>query len=596
MFRTIARYFLPNPLDWMLRRVARKGGSKILLGWNRGLGDIALGLYAIVHRIREIIPNAEITFLTRENLLDGFKMLEKVRILAAPDWKRGESSSVRRTLSKMGIDTKSFDLIIDRPSPTDWVRWQRGNLVPKLKWDPVYDDLWKSFDLPDGYTYICMQPIAETNYGLWRNWPVSNWFDLLERLGKRQKVKVILFGFGTEPKFPFQHVIDLRGKTNLFQLLSIVKNRCRVAILPDSGILSMIYYLDEAFPIQIVSLWADPNHGILKQSVFSPNPQLNHTPLIAERRDLSTLSAQDVANRIFPAVPLQVCPKASEVAADPIGKIGAILLAGGQGSRLGLKGPKGAFQIYEKSLFQWICEKIPAAVPIAVMTSPLNHSQTVDFFEKHRFFEREVHFFQQGLLPMLDKKKRPIGILAPDGNGSVFKSFVDSGIATLFESIGIDLVSIVPVENLLANPADPVFISYLRKKNADAAVKCIERKAGDAPMGALVEREGRIEILEYTEADRCMEYRYSYTGMIAMKHSFMKRMAKIELPLHWVWKKEGDSFAWKGERFIFDALPYATRAEALCYPREEIYAPLKSSANLEEILQILSRQPPPIRI
>ena len=107
-------------------------------------------------------------------------------------------------------------------------------------------------------------------------------------------------------------------------------------------------------------------------------------------------------------------------------------------------------------------------------------------------------------------------------------------------------------------------------------------------MGALVERKGRLEIVEYTEADAAAEYRYSYTGMMAMKLSFMKRMAKVELPFHWVWKRTGDGFGWKGERFIFDALPFADVAEALCYPRGQIYAPLKSKENLEEILQALS--------
>ncbi len=624
----------------MLRKAARKGCLKILLGWNRGLGDIALGLYAIVHRIREFVPNAEITFLTRENLQDGFTMLENVRILAAPNWKRGEKQSVRETLGKIGLDPKHFDLIIERPSPTDWVRWQRGTLVPKLKWDPVYEDLWKSFDLPDGYTYICVQPVAETNYGLWRNWPPDRWRDLFERLEKMQNVKVLCFGFGSQPQFPFKNVIDLRGKTSLFQLLSIVKNRCKVAILPDSGILSMLYYLDAQFPIRIVSLWADPDHGILKQGVFSPNQALNHCPLIGEKRDLSSVSAKEVIDRIFPAKPLLTCPRDSEIepgsiqkiyrakeslvkldsmrqgqieaerpdrgGPSPSGKgdeegrfgkvaaspnspnrtergIGVILLAGGQGSRLGLTGPKGTFQVREKSLFQWICDQIPVDIPIAVMTSPLNHAETVAFFEKHRFFEREVGFFQQGLLPMLDEKKRPLGILAPDGNGSVFKSFAESKMIDLFEKKGIDLISIVPVENRLADPADPVFISFVRKTDADAALKCIERKAGDA-MGALVEREGRIEVVEYFDADATVQYRYSYTGMMAMKLSFMKRMAKVDLPLHCVWKKAKDAFAWKREMFIFDALPFADRAKALCYSRSQIYAPLKSKENLAEIL------------
>jgi hypothetical protein len=568
----------------MLRKTARKGGSKILLGWNRGLGDIALGLYAIVHRIRELVPNAEITFLTRENLRDGFTMLENIRILAAPDWKRGEKHSVRETLRALGIDPKRFDLIIERPSPTDWVRWQRGALVPKLKWDPAYDDLWKSFDLPDGYTYIGIQPVAETNYGLWRNWPPERWRDLFERLEKMEQVKVLCFGFGSQPQLPFKNIIDLRGKTSLFQLLSIIKNRCRAAILPDSGILSMIYYLDALFPIRIVSLWADPDHGILKQGVFSPNPALNHCPLIGERRDLSSVSAKEVIDRMFPAKPLLTCPHASEIEPEPsMQKVGVILLAGGQGSRLGLTGPKGTFQVREKSLFQWICDKIPVDIPIAVMTSPLNHAETVAFFEKHRFFEREVVFFQQGLLPMLDKKKRPLGILAPDGNGSVFKSFAASKIIDLFEKKGIDLVSIVPVENLLADPADPVFVSFARKTDADTALKCIERTAGDV-MGALVEREGRIEVVEYIDADAAVQYRYSYAGMMAMKLSFMRRMANVDLPLHCVWKKAKDAFAWKREMFIFDALPYADRAKALCYPRGQIYAPLKSKENLAEIL------------
>jgi len=572
----------------MLRRTARKGGKSILLGWNRGLGDIALGLFAIVHRIREIIPDATITFLTRPNLREGFSMLENVRVLVVPDWKRGEVRSVRKMLAQIGVDPDRFDLIIEKPSPTDWVQWQRGHLVPRLRWDPASDSLWKAFDLPEEYTYICVQPVAETNYGLWRNWPLSRWHELFALVKSMKKVKVILFGYGTETPFQGHPIVDLRGKTTLFQLLSIVKNRCKAAVLPDSGILSMIYYLDASFPFHLVSLWADPNHGVLKQGVFSPNPQLVHSPLIGERRDLSSVSAQEVVRRIFPASPLMQCPEAFQVSLAPVRKTGAILLAGGQGSRLGSAGPKGIFPIREKSLFQWICERLPQGMPLAVMTSPLNHVETAKFFERHSFFGREVHFFQQDLLPMLDEEKKPTGLLAPDGNGSVFKSFAQSGLLSLFEERGIDLVSVVPVENPLADPADPIFLSYLQNRRADAVVKCVERKPKDVSMGALVTREGRLEIVEYTELDPSMDPRYSYIGMMAFTLSFMKRMAAVDLPLHWVWKKAGDRFAWKGERFLFDSLPFADEAAALCYPREKVYAPLKSKENLEEILRLLN--------
>src|SRR3989338_3724840 len=110
----------------MLNRCAKRGGKKILLGWNRGLGDIALGLYAMVHRIRELIPEAEITFLTRPNLREGFTLLEHTKVLVAPEWKRGQAQSVKKTLQQLQTDPKAFDLIIENPSPTDWVRWQRG--------------------------------------------------------------------------------------------------------------------------------------------------------------------------------------------------------------------------------------------------------------------------------------------------------------------------------------------------------------------------------------------------------------------------------------------------------------------------------------
>ncbi len=571
----------------MLRKAAKQKKSKILIGWNRGLGDIALGLYAIVYRIRQFLPDAEITFLARSNLSDGFSMLEGIRFIPAVDWKRGGTYSVQKTLAKMGMDSKDFDCVIERPSPTDWVRWQRGKLIPKLKWDSFHEELWKAFDLPDGFFYIAVQVTTETDYGLWRNWPLSRWRELFERLEKIPNVKVLLFGFGSEPSFKNQNIVDLRGKTNLFQLLSILKNRVRAAIFPDSGILSMVYYLDAQFPIHIVSLWADPNHGILKQGVFSPNTKLKHTPLIGKLRNLSSISAQEVINLIFPLKPLKTCTNSSEIQPIPFEKTGVILLAGGQGSRLGYKGPKGMFPIANKSLFQWICEKIPPDTPTAVMTSPFNHAETVSFFTRMRFFGRDVHFFQQEASPARDEKKRPLALLAPTGNGSMYSSFMQSSLPLVFEKRGIEFVSIVPIENILANPADPVLLTFLRQSGAEIAVQCIEKKEAKTPMGSLVIREGRLEIIEYMEWDVSLESLWVYTGATAMTLEFIKKMARTELPLHWVRKKEGNRFVWKGERFIFDALAFAEKSAALCYPRDQVYAPLKSHENLNEVFQLI---------
>ena len=572
MFRTFARKFLPNPFDRMLKKCARRSGKKVLLCWNRGLGDIALGLFAMTQRIREYIPDAEITFLTRENLLPGFSMLEGVKTIAASDWKRGETRS-------FPVDRKEYDLIIEKPDPTEWVRWQLGKVVPKLKWDPSHDNLWEKFDLPKGFIYIGVQVSAETNYGLWRNWPLHRWQELFDRLSRFKKYRILLFGFGEEPKFNHDHIIDLRGKTNLFELLSIIKNRCSHLILPDSGILSMSYYLDAQFPLQILSLWADSNHGILKQNVPSPNQLLRHVPLIGALRDLNQVTVDSVIDCILPLKPLMLSYLAEKIPQTPIENAGAILLAGGQGTRLGFQGPKGVFSVGGKSLFEWICEKAPREnFPIAVMTSPLNHEETVSFFKKNHNFGRELYFFKQ-----------PLGTFGPDGNGSVFKAFVQSGLDVLFASRGIDLINFVQIDNPLADPADASLIAHHRTSGAEATIKFVERIRSDESMGVLVAREGNLEIVEYLDLNPAEQYRYNYTGMMAMNLSFIRKIALIDLPLHPVRKKIDGKWVLKGERFIFDSLKYAEKTTSLCYTRESCYAPLKSLDQLSAIEKLLER-------
>lgn len=294
MFRKLRRKFQPNHLDALLEKAKEKGQKRFLLGWNRGLGDIALGLYAINYRIRSYIPNAKITYLIRPNLTDGFSLLEDVEVIPAPEWARGKNYDFLSTLKELQIDHRRFDVLIEKPDPTYWVQWQRGTLTPRLKWDPANDDLVNEFSLSKEYTYIGCQPIAETNYGLWRNWPIKRYEELFERLDEKKNMRMILFGFDPNPKFSHECIIDLRGQTSLFQLISIIKNRLSAFIGLDSGVLSMAYYLDEVFPLRVISLWADPNHGILKQNVASPNPQLDHIPLISEHRDLSSLSVDEV--------------------------------------------------------------------------------------------------------------------------------------------------------------------------------------------------------------------------------------------------------------------------------------------------------------
>lgn len=294
MFKRLLRKLRPNPLDSLLLKAKHKHHKTFLLAWNRGLGDIALGLYAIVHRIREYVPEAKITFVTREDLEEGFFLLDGVDVVVAPKWKRKEPISLLDTMKERGEDLSSYDVVIEAPDPTYWVKWQLGSLVPKLKWNPKLDALADGFSLSKEVAYVGVHVQTETSYGYEKNWPLSYWEELFTTLYEKHGLSVILFGMKPTHNFSCKAVVDLRGKTNLHQMLSLIKNRCRYLIVPDSGVLSLTYFIDEAFPLKIISLWADPRQGVLKQNVPSPNPYLVHIPLKAHNEDIRTISVQEV--------------------------------------------------------------------------------------------------------------------------------------------------------------------------------------------------------------------------------------------------------------------------------------------------------------
>lgn len=293
MLKKIIRKFSPNPLDKIIKNAQKNGDKRFLLFWNRGLGDIALGLYALVLKIKESIPDSEITFLIRKDLAQGFSLLEGVKVIVAPDWKRGERYCAEAEVKRLSLDRKQFDTIIEWPDPTYWVKWQLGNVVPKLYWKKEFERSVDDIGLEKKQKYIACQPLCETDYGLWRNLPHSSWQALFIKLAERGE-KVILLGKEPTLQFEGDNIIDLRGKTDLYTLLSLLQKKIKCLIVPDSGILSMTYYLYRSFPIKIISLWADPNHGILKQNIFSPNPELIHIPLIEEKKDLSILDINKI--------------------------------------------------------------------------------------------------------------------------------------------------------------------------------------------------------------------------------------------------------------------------------------------------------------
>ena len=117
----------------------------------------------------EKIENAQITFLIREDLKEGFSLFEGVDLIIAKNWERGKHYKADKKLRS------KFDVIIEKPDPTYWVSWQIGKVIPKLKFDRAHDKLYKKFNLGEKREYIGVQTKASTTHSNWRDWPVQLW-------------------------------------------------------------------------------------------------------------------------------------------------------------------------------------------------------------------------------------------------------------------------------------------------------------------------------------------------------------------------------------------------------------------------------------
>ncbi len=302
--------------------------------------------------------------------------------------------------------------------------------------------------------------------------------------------------------------------------------------------------------------------------------------------------------------------------------MGCLILAGGQGTRLGFNGPKGTIPVTPltgKSLFQLFCERAKAAgiragqeLPLCIMTSPCNHTQTLDFFENHHNFglsASQLFFFQQEMLPLLGDQgnwllEKP-GILAegPDGNGHALHLFFTSGIWKKWQEMGIEYLNVIFVDNALADPFDPEFVGFTARAGVEVALKAIERSSSDEKMGMLVQKSGKLKVIEYFEIpSKDFSSSLSHTGMFCISMPFIQYLCqelKAELPLHFA-RKTATIFldtiksanVWKCERFLFDLLDFTRSSSVLVYPREMIYAPLKNAtgeksiASVKEALQL----------
>ena len=299
------------------------------------------------------------------------------------------------------------------------------------------------------------------------------------------------------------------------------------------------------------------------------------------------------------------------------GKTALIVLAGGQGSRLQCQGAKGCFPITavcQKSLYQLLAEKIVAAgkqakraLEVAVMTSPLNHRETQNFFEEHDFFglqRNQISFFCQQMLPLLDFQGNlfleEIDQIAcgPNGNGGVFHRLMETKIWDKWNKLGIELIQVLPIDNPLASPFDAELFGFHTRNGNEITLKSAFRRDPLESVGVLAQVDGKTAIIEYfnlseadkqaTDLDGKLKFQVANLGIYCFSLSFLKAACVHTLPLHAAKKAvkmlqpNGISSmsaapnAWKFEEFIFDLFSFTNRVQALLCPREECFAPLKN--------------------
>lgn len=281
--RRIADRVAGNALDRAVRRAAAGPAHDFLFCWNRGLGDVALCLVPIFARIRRDVPGARIAVVTRPDLLEPFRMTDADAVVASEGLARDAFPTAERMRGLPGVGPGPWAAVFPDPDVNRWLHGRRREFPPVLRWDPAWNALADAVVPPsDGRVTIGAHVHSETrgHYSYDKDWPADSWRELFARVDDVRGVRWLLFGRTAEPRFDARDVVDLRGRTGYLEMASVLRNRCRVLIAPDSGVLNTAYYLGERFPLDVISLWSDPRQGILLQGCPSPNPLLRHVPLV----------------------------------------------------------------------------------------------------------------------------------------------------------------------------------------------------------------------------------------------------------------------------------------------------------------------------
>ena len=306
------------------------------------------------------------------------------------------------------------------------------------------------------------------------------------------------------------------------------------------------------------------------------------------------------------------------------GKVGAVLLAGGQGTRLGLDRPKGTLNIgvaKELYLFEQllrnlmdVTDEAGVYVPLYIMTSNINNADTTAFFEEHDYFgypKDYVKFFVQEMVPAVDfegnvlREAEDSLAMSPNGNGGWYKSLLRAGLDQDIRKRGVEWLNVFAVDNVLQRIADPVFVGATILSGRVCGSKVVRKVSPHERVGAMCLENGKPSIVEYYElTDEMAEARDEngtllYGFGVILNYLFrvdkLNEIAGSNLPLHIVEKKvpyldesgqmckPEEPNAYKFETLILDMVYMMDNCLAFEVERDREFAPVKNATGTDSV-------------
>ena len=306
------------------------------------------------------------------------------------------------------------------------------------------------------------------------------------------------------------------------------------------------------------------------------------------------------------------------------GKVGAVLLAGGQGSRLGFDHPKGMLNIgvrHELYIFECLINNLldvvkqaDAWIPLFIMTSVENNKETQEFFEQHSYFgysPDNAFFFVQEQLPTVDINGKLMlaykGVIktAPNGNGGWYASMAKTGMLQIVKEAQIEWLNVFAVDNVLQRIADPCFIGAVIESGKVSGSKVVAKADPEERVGVLCLEDGKPSIVEYyemtdemihsRESDGTLSYNYGVILNYLFRVDRLDQTLSVKLPLHRAFKKipymtiSGEYIdpeepnAYKFETLALDMVKLQDNCLANEVDRNKEFAPVKNKTGVDSV-------------